>query len=84
MKIDAQRRHEFYVKNPCEKKTRAPTGNDHYRGDDYKRRGITMGTSHLSVRLTRVYIGEIERHLIEIPTRKLIEYIMDPKFGSHI
>ncbi|BAS72550.1 Os01g0536950 [Oryza sativa Japonica Group] len=48
MKIDAQRRHEFYVENPCGKKPRAPTGNNHYRGDDYKRRGITMGMSPLS------------------------------------
>ena len=40
------------------KKLRAPTGNDHYRGVDYKRRGITMGTSPLPVWFTRVYIGD--------------------------
>ncbi len=58
MKIDTQRRHEFYMENPCGKKTRAPTGNDHYRGVDNKRRGITMGTSLFPVLLTRVYIGD--------------------------
>ena len=35
----------FYVKNPCGKKPRAPTGNDHYRGIGYKRRGY-IGLSH--------------------------------------
>ncbi len=57
MKIDAQRRHEFYMENPYGKKPRAPTSNDHYRGVDSKRSRITMGTSPLPVRLTKVYIG---------------------------
>uniref|UniRef100_A0A0E0KV16 CSN8/PSMD8/EIF3K domain-containing protein n=1 Tax=Oryza punctata TaxID=4537 RepID=A0A0E0KV16_ORYPU len=35
-KIDAQRRHEFNVENPCGKKPRTPTGNDHYREVGYK------------------------------------------------
>ena len=45
IKIDAQRRHEFYVENPCGQKPRAPTGNDHYGGIGYKRRGY-IGLSH--------------------------------------
>ncbi len=68
MKIDAQRRHEFYVENSCGKKPQAPTGNDHYREVDYKRRGITMGTSPpLPVRLRRVYIGDKRK----TPNRKI-------------
>ncbi len=79
MKIDAQRRHEFYVENTCGKKPRAPTGNDHYRGDDYKRRGITIGTSPLPVRLTRVYIGYKRKTPNRTPTRKLIRIYYGPK-----
>ena len=79
MKIDAQRRHKFYVENPCGKKPRTPTGNDHYRVDDYKYRGITVGTSPLPVRLTRAYIGDNRKTPNRTPTKKLIRIYCGPK-----
>jgi hypothetical protein len=38
-KIDAQQRHEFLRGKPLREKSRAPTGNDYYRGIGYKHRG---------------------------------------------
>lgn len=42
--IDTQQRHELREK-PLRRKPHAPTDNNHYKDVDYKRRGITMGTS---------------------------------------
>ena len=57
MKIDAQRRYEFYVKTLAGKKLRAPTDNDQYRGVGYKRRGY-IGLSHPTHATFKGYIKE--------------------------